>query len=118
LANKTGVALIYVPCGSEDEAARLAKLLLAERLIACANIYESRSLFRWDGELADEREFVMVCKTTPQRAADAEQRIIELHSYEVPCVLRIEPAHANEPYAEWVAGEVADWVSPRPAPTE
>src|SRR5262245_16253983 len=102
-----GVVMIYVPCGSDEEASRIAAALLDARLIACANIYESRSIYRWDGRLTDERESVLICKTTAERAADVEQRVLELHSYQVPCVLRLETVHANKAYADWVAGEVA-----------
>jgi periplasmic divalent cation tolerance protein len=100
------VALIYVPCGSDDEATRIARTLLDERLIACGNIYESRSLYRWEGALVDEREHVLVCKTLVSKAQEAEKRIVQLHSYDVPCVISIMPAHVNIEYASWVAGEI------------
>jgi periplasmic divalent cation tolerance protein len=101
------VSLLYVPCASEDEALRICRALLDERLVACGNIHETRSIYRWNGELADEREFVLICKTTPDRAEAAATKARTLHSYEVPCVLRIEPSGANYEYAAWVRGEVS-----------
>lgn len=101
------VSIIYVPCGSEDEAARIARALLGERLIACGNIYRSRSIYEWKGEIADQEEHLLLCKTAPSRAVAAEKRVRELHSYEVPCILRIEPARANYDYASWVNGQVS-----------
>jgi periplasmic divalent cation tolerance protein len=98
---------LYVPCGSEEEAAALARELLSERLIACGNIYPSRSLYIWDGALADDTEYVLFAKTTIFRAATAALRIEELHSYEVPCVVTLAPAAANLAYSRWVAGQVS-----------
>jgi periplasmic divalent cation tolerance protein len=104
---EVNVVMMYVPFGGEQEATRTARTLLDERLIACANVYRSRSLYHWQGQIADETECVLVCKTTPDRATEAERRVLELHSYEVPCVLQIVPAHANTAYRAWVEREVA-----------
>lgn len=100
------MTLLYVPCGSEEEATTIARTLLQERLIACANIYRSRSLYMWKGALSDEEEHVLFCKTAPSRVRAVERRVRELHSYEVPCILQMQPAHVNHDYAAWVAGEV------------
>ncbi len=101
------LVMLYVPCGSEAEAANLASQMLSQRLIACANIYPSRSLYVWNGEMVDEQEWVLVCKTLRSRAEKATSLIEQLHSYDVPCVLRILPAESNQSYYSWVAGEVA-----------
>lgn len=106
MAVSTGITLIYVPCGSVDEASKLAGTLLEERLIACANVHETRSIYRWKGEIANETEYVLTCKTTPSRAEEAARRIEALHSYKVPCVLRMQPAQANAAYAAWAEEEV------------
>jgi len=53
LSTGSGIVLIYCPCGSEEEAARIARTLVEQRLIACANIREMRSIYFWKGELAD-----------------------------------------------------------------
>lgn len=109
--NNTGqeddpLVLLYVPCGSEEEAASIASALLSEHLIACANMYTSRSLYRWQGSIADEQEFVLICKTLASRSDAARQRIETLHSYDVPCVLEVIPAMANEAFYKWAATEL------------
>lgn len=98
--------MLYVPCGSEDEAARIARTLLSERLVACGNIYPSRSLYEWKGEVVDEEEFLLLLKTAPTRAVAAEKRVRELHTFELPCIVRIEPENVNYDYAAWVAGQI------------
>jgi periplasmic divalent cation tolerance protein len=107
LTDSNGVSLLYVPCGSEGEALRICRALLEERLVACGNIHLTRSVYHWKGEVADEQEYVLVCKTSRERAIAASMRARALHGYEVPCVLRIEPAAANYEYAAWVRGELS-----------
>ena len=107
MADHSNIVLVYVPCGSAEEVATLGRHLLEERLIACANIYQSRSLYVWKGELADEEEHVLVCKKTAPKVQAAERRVEQLHHYDVPCIIRIEPARSNPAYAAWVTGEVS-----------
>src|SRR4028119_58303 len=97
------LVMLCVPCSSETEATGIGSRLLSERLIACANIYASRSLYVWNGEMADEQEMVLLCKTLSSRAEEAASLIEQLHSYDVPCILRIVPAQANDEYYRWVS---------------
>jgi len=106
MSGNSGVVLIYCPCGSEADAAGIAGELLQRRLIACANIHESRSLYFWEGTLNDEKEWVLVCKTASSRAEAAEKAIRELHTYDIPCIIRLEPLADNNAYEKWVFGEV------------
>ena len=102
------LVLLYVPCGSEEEARRIATSLLDQRLIACGNIYRSTSLYRWEGALADEVEHLLLCKTLARLADAAQEEVERLHSYQIPCIVHLQPAGANQAYVEWVAGEVRD----------
>jgi periplasmic divalent cation tolerance protein len=101
------LSLLYIPCGSEADAAELAGALISERLVACANIHSTRSIYRWEGKTVNETEFVLVCKTTPELARAAAARAEALHKYEVPCVLTIDCATANARYLDWVRSEVS-----------
>lgn len=101
------VVIMYVPCGTESEAARIAAILIEEHLIACANIYASRSIYKWEGELADETEYVMWAKTTSARSAAATRRSEELHSYNIPCILTLAPDSVNLAYESWVRATVS-----------
>ncbi|HVG00231.1 MAG TPA: divalent cation tolerance protein CutA, partial [Chloroflexia bacterium] len=69
------LVMFYVPCGGETEAKELASRLLDDRLIACANLYASRSLYRWQGNIADELEHLLVCKTLSSRSEAVAARI-------------------------------------------
>jgi periplasmic divalent cation tolerance protein len=101
------IAVLYVPCASEEEAEQIARSLLEERLIACANMWQSRSIYRWDGEVRDGPETIMLLKTTGERERAVRSRVRELHSYKVPCILALGDRGVNGDYASWVYGEVA-----------
>jgi len=102
------ISLIYIPCGSEEEAADIARTLLSERLIACGNIYSSKSLYTWKGDITDEQEYLLLCKTAPSRVEAAARRVAQLHSYDIPCILRFESVQANRSYASWVRESVGN----------
>ena len=73
---------------SEDDAARVVRVLVEERLIACANLLPgARSIYRWKDGVADEREVVVLMKTRKQDWTALLSRLHELHPYETPeCV--------------------------------
>ena len=106
------IIVLYVPCGSEDEAANIAAILISEGLIACGNIMVSRSLYNWHNSLVDEKEHILLCKTTQQAVESAQARIEQLHSYDTPCIISVEPASVNAAYAAWVSDQV-DSIAPQ-----
>ena len=102
------VAFLYSTAPDADAAASLARALVEERLIACGNVLPGvRSVYRWEGEVADDAEAALVCKTTAAKADAAAARLAELHPYEVPAVTRFDAAGGWPPFLAWVAGEVA-----------
>lgn len=96
---------VYVtapPSAAEE----LARTLVEERLAACVNRLECRSTYRWDGEVVDEAEIVLLAKTTDERYGDLRARIEELHPYDVPCIERFDETDALDSFDEWIAGSV------------
>jgi len=99
--NKHLVVLVTV--GSAEEAASLARTLVEERLVACGNLVERiRSIYRWKGRIEDEGETLLVLKTRAERFEALRQRIVELHSYDVPEVITLEITDGNKPYLDWI----------------
>ncbi len=100
------VSLIYTTWPEADSARQAADTLLAERLIACANLLPAgTSLYRWKGEMQSEEEWVMILKTS--RAADCCKRVKSLHPYEEPAILEwlVEPEGSSAGFLEWVRSE-------------
>lgn len=100
------IMTLYTTAANEDEAARIVSALLEERLIACGNILPGvRSLYRWQGKVADDAEVAVIMKTRAKLADAAIARIVALHSYDTPCVTAWPVAAGNADYLDWVKGE-------------
>ena len=90
----------------EAEAPDLARSLLDERLIACANLATVTSLYTWKGEIEEARETLLFMKTTEERWPALHERIEELHSYDVPEVLALPVTDGAADYLAWLDGVV------------
>lgn len=89
------LTVLYLPCKTLEEGRFIARTLLTEGLIACANLIPAAiSLFQWEGAIQEQNEIIMICKTIPSRLTQASQRICTLHSYSTPLVLEI-PAYTS-----------------------
>ncbi|MEA2627412.1 MAG: periplasmic divalent cation tolerance protein [Candidatus Binatota bacterium] len=103
-----GEIVVLVVAGSVDDAARIGRTLVEERLAACANVVpEVRSIYRWKGEIADEREALLLLKTRRALFVEIERRIRELHPYDTPEVVALEIAAGSERYLSWVRAETS-----------
>jgi periplasmic divalent cation tolerance protein len=97
--------IIYVTCVSKEEARKIADYLLDEKLIACANILDSFSMYRWEGRIEQQPESIMLLKTTEGKYEKVKKAVEKLHSYDTPCILKV-PVGANEKYLKWLEREV------------
>ncbi len=102
----TDALLVFTTLPSADKAAEVAKLLVEERLAACANLLPAvRSIYHWQGKLHDENEVLVLLKTRAEHLERLKLRILELHPYELPEVLAVPVEAGYQPYLEWLAGE-------------
>lgn len=96
--------VVFITVPSEAEAARIGRALVEERLAACANIAgEIRSIYRWQGAIEDEPEFLMILKTSQTSLDALIARANELHSYDVPEVIALPIHRGHPPYLDWIA---------------
>jgi len=99
------VIVVFSTFPSEDKAADITRTLVNEGHAACANLVPHvRSIYRWQGELCDERETLAILKTTRERFAALRDRLVALHPYEVPEVIALPVEAGHPPYLDWVAG--------------
>ena len=85
------------------EAETLARKLLEERLVACANLLPGvTSLYWWEGKIQRDGEILIVMKTTKKNVAKLLRRVKELHSYKVPEFLTLNVREGNPDYVKWV----------------
>lgn len=99
----TEVIVVLVTAPSAEVAAALARTLVEEGLAACGNVVPGlRSIYRWEGRIHDEPEALLVLKTRGERFEALSRRIVELHPYDVPEVLRLGVEAGHEPYLAWI----------------
>ena len=104
----TDLLLVFTTFASEDDAARVVRTLVEERLIACGNLIPgARSLYRWQGKLRDEREVVAIMKTRKQDWAALLSRLHELHSYDTPELVAVRIAAGAPKYLAWLEAALA-----------
>lgn len=92
--------------GTADDAKRIAKLLVEERLAACVSVAPIESIYAWEGKIVEDSERLLVIKTSDARVEQLERRLREIHPYTVPELIVIAPEHVGEPYLAWLLDSV------------
>jgi periplasmic divalent cation tolerance protein len=101
-----GIVSLYATFPSDEEARRVARILVNERLVACANILGAcHSIYRWEGAIEEAQEVAVIFKTSVGKAEAALSRLAVLHSYDVPAAVVWPIADALASYAQWVEAE-------------
>lgn len=102
------VVSVYALFADGAEAERIARLVVEERLAACANIIAPvRSIYRWQGAVETADEVAAIFKTSDQTADALITRIAGLHSYDVPCIATWPIDKILGSYAEWIESNIA-----------
>ena len=100
--------VVLTTVGTFETSERLAKALVERHLAACVNIVGPiRSIYRWQGAIEDQQEYLLVIKTTSERAADLKAAFAELHPYELPEHVELSIEGGGAAYLEWVSAQVA-----------
>ena len=95
-------------CGSEEEAQRVARVLVGARLAACVNIVPGvRSIYHWQGTVHEDSEWMLIIKSTRPLFEQLAAELRKIHSYEVPEVLAIPVVAGDEAYLEWLNRELS-----------
>lgn len=98
---------VYITTSGAEEAEHITAYLLEQRLIACANIFPVNSVYRWQGSINREQEFVALVKTRTALWERLKSAVLAIHSYHIPCMMKLEVC-ANEEYEAWIAQETLD----------
>lgn len=103
---KMEIRTVLVTAPDKDTGVSLARSLVAERIVACGNVVPDLvSVYRWEGEVHEDPEVLLVLKTTAERMDALTRRVRELHPYDVPEVLALPVKEGAEEYMEWVVAE-------------
>ena len=97
---------IYMTAGSTAAAKQLARVLVEERLAACANVLPgAASIYWWQGTLEEAEEAVIIAKTRADLVDTLTERVKALHSYSCPCVVALPILAGNAAYLDWIGAE-------------
>lgn len=101
MANK--YILVYITASSKDEALKIGKTLLDEKLAACINVIAGMdSIYKWQGEVERAREAILLVKTRKTLFEDVKHRVGQLHSYDVPCIVSFDIQDIEGRYESWL----------------
>ena len=105
--NSSPHLLIYITCGSEENARQIATSLIEEHLAACVNILPNiQSIYRWQGEVESASEYLLLAKTRREAFAALRERVCVLHHYELPELIAVPIVAGLEPYLNWITESV------------
>lgn len=97
------VVLVLTTVGSEEQGIQIAETLVEKGHAACVNIIKKiRSIYRWKGEIWDDEEYLLVIKTREGLFPTVQETIRSIHSYELPEVLCVPVARADEKVHAWI----------------
>lgn len=100
--------VVLTTIASSEKADQLASALVERRLAACVNIVGPvRSIYRWKGDIEREQEYLLIIKTTAERAAELAAAFAELHPYEVPEHVELTIEGGGAEYLQWLVTQVA-----------
>lgn len=102
------VCLVFMTAPDEATAVALTRTVVDERLAACGNVVPTvRSIYRWQGEVHDDAEAMVLFKTTQAGVQALQARLVQLHPYDCPEVLIVNADGGHDDYLEWVHSMVA-----------
>ena len=97
------VHLVYMTAATREEALKIGRALVHEKLAACVNILgPSTSVYHWQGAIQESEETSFIAKTTARQVAKLSERVKALHSYDTPCVVSVPIAGGNEDFIQWL----------------
>jgi periplasmic divalent cation tolerance protein len=104
----SAACIVLTTLGADADAAALARTLVEERLAACVNVLPvMTSIYRWHGQVEQDREQQLVMKTSADKVPALEARLRQLHPYELPELLVLTASDGSREYLDWIADSVA-----------
>ncbi len=96
---------VYITTSDKEAARTIGRTLVEEKLAACVNIIDGmESIYRWEGEIEEAQEAILIAKTPYHNVRELTERVKEMHSYDCPCVisLQLTEQEGNQQYQNWL----------------
>ena len=103
--------VVLMTAGCQEEAETIARALVAGLLAACVNVIPGvTSVYRWEGDVHQDREWLLVAKSHRDVLDALIKRVQALHSYDVPEIIALRITGGSEAYLRWMDAEIhGDW---------
>lgn len=103
----TDKVVILVTAANRDECKKIARHLVEKRLAACVNISQPiESVYRWEGQIAEEGEFLLIIKSIRELFTEIKTEISKLHSYHTPEIICLPVIDGSQNYLQWISDSV------------
>jgi periplasmic divalent cation tolerance protein len=101
--------IVMTTVASPEQAARLGRTLVEERLVACATLIPAvQSIYRWQGQIETSQETLLLLKTAADRLPALEARLHELHTYQTPEFVVLAIESGSHPYLAWLEASLRE----------
>ncbi|MCK4787984.1 MAG: divalent-cation tolerance protein CutA [Desulfobacteraceae bacterium] len=98
---------IFITVGTDEEAKKIANILLSQMKAACVNILTRvSSFFWWQDKLDSVQESLLLVKTKAPVLNEIVRLVKEIHSYDIPEIIAMPIIGGNQDYLEWIDKEV------------
>ena len=94
--------IVQTTTSNEEEAKKIAKILIQDKLAACVQLKDIEYLYNWDGKLCCERETLLSIKTKKELFSKVKSKILELHSYDTPEIIELDISNISEDYLKFI----------------
>ncbi len=87
----------------------IAQTLVSEFLASCVNIIPGlQSVYRWEGAIHNEKELLLIIKTSSDKTEATLSRLVEIHPYDLPEAIALDIQNGYAPYLNWIVNETAN----------
>lgn len=95
--------VVYVTTGSYESALHLARILVSEKVAACCSIVSNvTSVYSWDSAIQERNEYLMIIKTSADKLELLKERVLEIHSDDVPEIISLAITEGSKEYLDWM----------------
>ncbi len=95
-------SIVFVTVGKMNEAKRIGRKLVKDSLASCVGMIPQKSIYSWKGEIVEDAEILLLIKTRKDMFNQLRETVLNMHSYEVPEIVRIEIQEGHKPYLQWI----------------
>ncbi len=99
----TDKIVILITAGSSEEAGKIARALVEQKLAACVNLIDPiRSVYRWEGKVAEDGEVLLIIKSSRELFDEVRRVVEQMHSYQVPELICLPVIDGSPNYLNWL----------------